>query len=138
MPWRGEEPTLSLEGSFGTHQLSIFWRFSMMRFTVAFAALALIASPTLAADPKADAAVKAFKAVAANAGKLKTFCEMSKVAEAAGEKEDAVTEGKIDAYLKQLGPDFEAAWDVAEELDENSADGKIVHAALDELEDKCS
>jgi hypothetical protein len=110
----------------------------MMRFTVACAALALIASPALAADPKADSAVRTFKAVGADAGKMKIFCDMSKAMEAAGDKEDVATEARLASYAKQIGPDFEAAWKLADELDENSADGKAVQAALDELEGKCS
>jgi hypothetical protein len=43
----------------------------------------------------------------------------------------------MDGYLEQLGPDFEAAWETSEEVDENSPDGKLLDAALDALGDKC-
>jgi hypothetical protein len=53
--------------------------------------------------------VKVFKQTEADAGKLKTHCEMNKLLTTAGDKEDAATEAKVDGYLKQLGPDFNAA-----------------------------
>jgi len=105
---------------------------------VACAALCLAAQPVLAASPKIDAAVKTFKAVAANPAKLKTFCDMTKVMDAMGEKEDKAAEAKISAFMKQLGPDFETAWNAGEGVDENSADGKALDAALDELAGKCT
>jgi hypothetical protein len=102
------------------------------------AALCLAASPVLAASPKVDAAVKVFKAVATDAGKLKTFCAMSKVMEQAGEKEDPKLDAQIQGFIKQLGPDFETAWGAGDDLDENSPDGKVYNAALDDLSGKCS
>ena len=100
-------------------------------------AACLAASPALA-SPKVDAAVKTFKAVAGDAGKLKTFCEMSKVMEKSGEKEDPKLDAQIAGFMKQLGSDFETAWGAGEDLDENSADGKAYNAALDELSAKCT
>jgi hypothetical protein len=96
------------------------------------------AVPVLAAAPKVDAAIKEFKAVSADAGKLKTFCAMNKTMESAGEKEDPGLDAKIDGYMKQLGPSFEAAWNASEGLDENSPDGKAWNDALDQLMEKCS
>jgi hypothetical protein len=101
-------------------------------------ALGLAASPALAASPKIDAAVKTFKAVAGDAGKLKTFCAMSKVMEGAGDKEDPKIDAQIQGFIKQLGPEFETAWAAGEDVDENSADGKVYNAALDDLSGKCS
>ena len=40
--------------------------------------------------------------------------------------------------MKQLGPDFTTAWNAAEGLDENSADGKAYNAAVDDLSGKCT
>lgn len=102
------------------------------------AAICLVVSPALAASPKIDAAVKTFKAVAGDAGKLKTFCAMSKVMESAGEKEDPKIDAQIQGFIKQLGADFETAWAAGEDVDENSADGKAYNAALDDLSAKCS
>lgn len=63
-----------------------------------------------AADPKVESALKTFKAVAADAAKLKTFCEMTKAMDAAGEKPSAEDNARIESLMKALGPDFEAAW----------------------------
>jgi hypothetical protein len=109
----------------------------MKRAVVATAIFCLGAMPALAAAPKIEAAVKTFKAVGADAGKLKTFCEMSKTMESAGEKEDKALEAKIAGYMKQLGPDFESAWNAGDGVDENSADGKLLFAAMDDLQNKC-
>ena len=58
---------------------------------------------------------------------------MTKVMDAAGEKEDPKLDAQIEGYMKQLGPDFTTAWNAAEGLDENSADGKAYNAAVDDL-----
>jgi hypothetical protein len=108
-----------------------------MRTLIATAALCLAAAPTFAASPKIEAAVKTFKSVAADTGKVQTFCEMTKVMNAAGDTVDAAAQAKVDGYMKQLGPDFEAAWNTGGDVDENSADGKALNAALDELAAKC-
>jgi len=59
-------------------------------------------------------------------------------AEALGDKEDPAAEEKIDAMTKQLGPDFEKAFAVMEDLDENSADAKEFYEAFDQLDTKCT
>ena len=66
-----------------------------------------------------------------------TFFAMSQTMEAAGESEDAATKAKIDDYLKQLGPEFEAAWKVFRETDQNSPEGKALNQAVDELGGDC-
>ena len=109
----------------------------MTRVLVACIAACLAATPALAASAKIESAVKAFKSVTADAGKLKTFCEMNKAMEQAGEKENPALDAKIAGYMKQLGADFETAWSAAEGLDDNSADGKVYNTALDELSGKC-
>ena len=108
-----------------------------MRVLIACVAACLAASPVLAASPKIESAVRVFKAVAADGGKLKTFCEMSKVMESAGEKEDPKFDAQIAVYMKQLGADFETAWNAAESIDDNSADGKAYNDAVDDLSGKC-
>lgn len=109
----------------------------MRTLAACVAALCLAASTALAASPKIDAAIKTFKAVAGDAGKLKTFCEMSKVMEQAGEKEDPKIDAQIQGFVKKLGAEFETAWAAGEDVDENSADGKAYNAALDDLSSKC-
>jgi hypothetical protein len=109
-----------------------------MRAVIAGIALCLITAPALAASPKVEAAVKVFRAVGADAAKARTFCAMSKVMEQMGEKEDKAAEAQVDRFMDQLGSDFKTAWEAADGLDENSADGKVYFAALDDLEGKCA
>ncbi len=110
----------------------------MKRPLIVSTALCLTALAALAADSKVDSAVATFKSVEGDAGKLKIFCEMSAAMDKGGDKPDAATDAKIDGYMKQLGPDFGTAWNAGEGVDENSADGKKLDAALDELGSKCS
>ena len=108
-----------------------------MRALVAGLALCVIAAPALAASPKVESAIKVYKALAANPAKLKTFCDMSKLMEEMGDKQDAAKEAQIDRLAGQLGPDFQAAQESGDGVDENSPDGKALFAALDDLEGKC-
>lgn len=110
----------------------------MTRTFVMAATLCLLATTAMAADPKVQSAVQVFAATAADAGKLKTFCEMSEAMDAAGDKDDTASDAKIDGYMKQLGPEFETAWNAGENVDESSADGKSLNNAIDQLTSKCS
>jgi hypothetical protein len=110
----------------------------MKRVVFAAVAVCLAAAPAFAAAPKIEAAVKTFKAVSADPGKLKVFCDMSKAMDAAGDKPSPAADAKINGLMKQLGADFETAWSAADGLDENSADGKVYNTALDDLAGKCS
>ena len=110
----------------------------MKRVVVAAVAACLVVCPAFAASPKVEAAVKTFKAVSGDPAKVKIFCDMNTAMDAAGDKPSPAAEAKIDGLMKQLGPDFETAWGVADGLDENSADGKTYNRALDELAGKCS
>ena len=96
-----------------------------------------IAAVSAFADPKIDSAIKVFEQTEADAVKLMTFCAMSQAMEAEGENEDPATKAKIDDYLKQLGPDFDAAWKVFKEADQNSSEGKALSRAVDELGGDC-
>jgi hypothetical protein len=108
-----------------------------MRALIAGLALCLVSAPALAASPKIEAAIKVYKAVGANPAKLRTYCEMSKIIERLGDKDDAAAEAQIDRLMDQLGADFQTAWEAGDGVDENSADGRALYAALDELDDKC-
>jgi hypothetical protein len=108
-----------------------------MRALTAALALGLVAAPALAASPKIESAIRVYKAVGSNPQKLRTFCEMSKVIERMGDKEDAALEAQIDRLMGQLGPDFQTAWEAGDGVDENSPDGRALYAAIDELEEKC-
>lgn len=109
----------------------------MKRILVAYVAVGLGAMVALAASPQIEAAIKTIKAISGDAAKLKTFCALSKVMLAVGDKDDPAAEKQIEGYLKQLGSDFETAWNAGDDLDENSADAKEYYAAVDALEEKC-
>lgn len=96
-----------------------------------------MAVSAFAADPKIESAVKVFKQTGEDPAKVKIYCAMSDVTEAAGDKEDPATDAKVDDFLTQLGPDFETAWDTADEAKEGSPDAKMIETALDELGSKC-
>ena len=110
----------------------------MKRVVFTAVAVCLAAAPAFAASPKVESAIKVFKGVSADPAKLKTFCDMSKVMDAMGEKEDKAADAKIQGFMKQLGSDFETAWNAGNDVNENSADGKALNAALDDLAGKCT
>ncbi len=110
----------------------------MLRALISSVSLCLLSTVVFAGDANVDSAIMVFKQTEADASKLKTYCELTKTMDTAGDKEDAATDAKIDGYLKQLGPDFETAWNTGESVDEGSADGKAFSAMLDELASKCS
>ena len=91
----------------------------------------------MAASPKIEAAVKTFKAVAADPTKLKVFCTMDAALEAAAKKKDKAAGPQIMQFMKQLGPEFESAWNAGDGVDDDTPDGKVFVAALDDLIDKC-
>jgi hypothetical protein len=82
--------------------------------------------------------VKTLNAVGADAGKLKTFCEMTKAMDAMGDKQDAADEAKIQGYVKRLGTEFETAWIVSADVDADTPDGKAISGAFDDLSGKCT
>ena len=110
----------------------------MQRAVVAALAVCLAQCPALAASAKVDAAVKTFKALATDPARMKIFCDMGKAMDEAGDQPSPAADAKVDGFMKQLGPEFETAWAVAEGLDDNSPDGKAYNNALDELAGKCS
>src|SRR5215510_1132216 len=88
------------------------------------ACTALLVGTQLAPAQTMDEAVKIIESVGADAEKLKQFCELNKLVESAGEKEDPETEKQIEDAVEKLGPDFAAAWEVGEKADEKSEGGK--------------
>jgi hypothetical protein len=60
----------------------------MKRILVTCVAVSLGAASCFAASPKIEEIVKTFKAVSADAGKLKIFCEMTKAMDAMADKQD--------------------------------------------------
>jgi hypothetical protein len=108
-----------------------------MRALAAAITLFLVTTPALAASPQVEAAVKAFRAVGADANRLKTYCELNQIEEKMGDKDSPALQAQMDKLLDQLGADFKAAWSTLEDIDENSPDGKVLQAAAEQLEDKC-
>jgi Skp family chaperone for outer membrane proteins len=94
-----------------------------------------------AAAPKVEDAAKTFASIEADAGKLKTFCDMFKIMTLAeneqDEKKAQQMEEEIEALMKALGADFGTAWELQAELDAESPDGKAYYAAADKLMGKC-
>jgi hypothetical protein len=109
-----------------------------MRLITTAVGICFLALAAHAASPKVDSASQVFQSVGADPAKVKTYCEMSKTMDNAGDKPDQATDAKIQDYIKQLGPEFEEAWNTGNDLDENSEDGKTYAAALDTLSNKCS
>jgi hypothetical protein len=104
----------------------------------AAAVMALVGAATAsAASPAVDRAIKSIRSVSSDPAKLKLFCELNKVIQAAADKEDAAVQKQIEGIVTQMGPDFGAAWDVGDELDETSPDGQAFYDAVDALAEKC-
>jgi hypothetical protein len=121
------------------------WRWSTptkkvktMRALVAAIALSLTTTTiALAASPQVEAAVRTFRAVAADPAKLKTFCDMMQVEEQIGENENSPLNAQLDRLLDQLGPEFQATWEAVGDADESSPDGRLLSAAVDRLSERC-
>jgi hypothetical protein len=109
----------------------------MKRILIAGAAVIIGASTLPAASPAVDLAIKTIESVGADPAKLKIFCSLNKVLQESGEKDDPASQKQVDDLVAQLGADFSAAWDVGDELDENSADGQAFYGAVDALAEKC-
>jgi hypothetical protein len=90
-----------------------------------------------AASPQVELAIKAVQAVGSDPARLKLFCEFHTLLQTIGEKEDDASQKQIEDLVAKIGPDFSAAWDVAEEIDENSEDGQEFYDAVDTLAEKC-
>jgi len=108
----------------------------MKRILLASVAIAACTGVLLAASPAVDGAIKTLQAVGADAGKLKLFCELNKLA--GDEKEDAAVEKQIEEIAAKIGPDFVIAWRLGEGLDEETPDGKEFFAAVEAIAGKCT
>jgi hypothetical protein len=112
----------------------------MNKILAALALCGICLSPAFAANESVDTAIKTFDKVAADPAKMKTYCEMSKLMSAGDDEDEAKAEEldkQMQGYMKQLGPDFESAFEAGADLDPDSADGKSYDAALDKLDAKC-
>jgi predicted HAD superfamily Cof-like phosphohydrolase len=99
--------------------------------------LALMTAPASAVSSQVEAAIKVFQTVDSDANRMKTFCELMRIDEQHAQKPDPFLEAKIDKLLDELGVDFKAAWETAEDINPASDDGKALSAALDQLSDRC-
>jgi hypothetical protein len=112
----------------------------MNKLLAACALCGLLAVPVFAANAAVDTAVKTFDTVGNDAAKLKVYCEMSKVMSSADAEDDSKAEEldkKMDGFMKDLGPEFQSAFEAGADLDPESADGKTYDAAMDKLDEKC-
>jgi hypothetical protein len=103
----------------------------------ACAAALLGAGVAPAASPQVDQAIKAVQAVGNDPARLKLFCEFHKLLQSVGDKEDDAAQKQIEDLVTRIGSDFSAAWDIADELDENSTDGQEFYDAVDTVAEKC-
>ncbi len=109
----------------------------MRRLLLSFGLICLGIYSLAAADPKVEAALKTFKTIGVDPGKLKTFCTMTKAMDDAGEKSTPEDDSKIEGLMKALGPDFEIAWGAVEGPDDKSPDVKLFYEGIDALVAKC-
>ena len=108
----------------------------MLRVMLSLAAVSFMSVAAAAIDD-VDLAIKVVKETGADASRLRTYCELTKTMSAAANNPDVAVDAKIVGYLKQLGPDFEIAWNNGESADDNSTAGREFSAVLDELASKC-
>jgi len=103
--------------------------------------LVLAAAPAFALDAKVEDALKTFTAIGNDAGRLKTYCEMT--ASMASSETDTDksksqdVDAKIESLMKALGPDFGAAMDLEDKLASDSPELKAYSDAVDALDAKC-
>lgn len=111
----------------------------MRRFALLVAGASLLCAPAQAASVQIQSAIASLAKLETDATKLEAFCKINADLEAAGEdaaKSEAL-DRQMEAFVRSLGPEYVAAWDLAEELNPESEDGKALNAAFDSLEDKC-
>jgi len=100
-------------------------------------ALSLMMAAALAGSSQVEAAIKEFQAVESDANRMKTFCELMQLDAQNENRTNPSLEAKMDKLLTGLGPDFEAAWELVEDTDPASEDGKVLNAAVDRVADRC-
>ena len=111
----------------------------MRRFALLVAGACLLCAPAQAAGVQVQSAIASLAKLEIDAAKLDAFCKINAELEAASDdtaKSEAL-DRQMEAFVRSLGPEFVAAWDLAEELNPDSEDGKALNAAFDSLEDKC-
>jgi hypothetical protein len=113
----------------------------MKKVLAAIAMCGLLVAPAFAVSDNVATAIKTIEQVGNDPAKLKTYCDMSKLMSSAEDIEDESKaeelDAKMDDYMKQLGDQFESAFEVGADLEPESEDGKAFDAAFDALDDKC-
>ena len=112
----------------------------MRKMLAALALCGLFVPPALAASASVEAATKTFEAVGNDPAKLKIYCDMSKLMSTGDDEDESEAEAldkQMQGYMKELGSDFEAAFEAGADLDPDTDDGKAYDAALDGLDTKC-
>lgn len=112
---------------------------TMSRFLAIVSLCCMGASPSLAVTAQTQTAIKALSVLEADQAKVDTLCKLNKALEDAGEDQAkvAVADKQMDAFLDTLGADAQLAFDLADELDPASEDGKALEEAFERLEAKC-
>jgi len=111
----------------------------MRRFALLFAGASLLCLPAHAASVQVQSAIASLGKLETDPAKVEAFCKINADLEAAGDdaaKSEAL-DRQMEVFVRSLGPEYIAAWDLAEELNPESEDGKALNAAFDSLEDKC-
>jgi len=108
-----------------------------MRALAAAMTLFLVTTSALAANPKVENALKVLQDIGRDPAKMKTFCEMMVIDKKMGDTKDPALEAQVEKLADQLGPAFKAAWNAIDDIEEDSPDGQVLAAAIDQLEDKC-
>jgi hypothetical protein len=112
----------------------------MRTLAAAAVALSIVVTPSLAASPAVEAAIKMLKSISADPQRMERFCRGMEVVENLQERVDEF-EARVAAALDQLlGPEFKAAREAVAKIDaeaDEAPDSKALAAALDELSEKC-
>ncbi len=129
----------------------------MSKYIALVVASVLMVAPALAQDdpppgdaPAADAApatpavsaetiTSTIEATAADGSKVKAYCAMAaKINDIGDDEKKAEAAGdEIDGYFKELGAEFEAAWNAGQDAAPDSAEAKAFEEAMTKLDDKC-
>ena len=113
----------------------------MKKILAAIAVCGLFVPQAYAASANVETAIKTFDQVGNDPAKLKTYCEMSKLMSSGDDSEDESKSDALDkqmqGFMKELGSDFESAFEAGADLDPDSEDGKAYDAALDKIDTKC-
>lgn len=111
----------------------------MRRFALLVAGILWLCAPAQAASVQVQSAIATLAKLEADAANLQALCKINAELEAAGEdsaKSEAL-DRQLQAFVQSLGPEYVAAWDLVDELNPDSEDGKALNAAFERLEDKC-